>query len=101
MVSDDLGGSWKVVGRLIDDGNGNRVRPYVKYASNGRSTIHFIFTEGHPRNENNSVYHACYRAGGLYRSDGELIHELTEGPIRSSQATRIFEGDANNVALGQ
>lgn len=98
MYSDDRGESWKMGALLIDFPHRARHRPYVKYASDGRDTAHFFFTEGHPRNYDNSVYHAFYRKGVIHRSDGNRIHSLAEGPVRPAQATRIFQGDPDNVA---
>jgi hypothetical protein len=101
MVSEDGGVSWKAGGLLIDFPSKVRHRPYVKYASNGQDTIHFLFTEGHPRDFDNSIYHAYYRAGRLYRSDGTPIGKLADGPIRPDQATCVFAGNRDNVAWTQ
>ncbi len=95
IVSDDDGQSWYYGGHLIrKDGH----RPYVKYASNNIDTIHFITTEGHPRNYDNSIYHGYIFDGGIYRSDGTKIQNLTDGPVAPEQLTRVFPGDADNVA---
>lgn len=94
IISDDLGQSWRYGGRLIAfDG-----RPYVKYTSNGIDTIHFVTTEHHPHNYNNSLYHACIKAGSIRRSDGTRICDVNEAPIRPTQATTVFAGDADHVA---
>jgi hypothetical protein len=98
MTSDDLGQTWTTRGVVIDVPGPFRHRPYVKYASNGRDTIHLAFTEGHPRDFPNSIHHAFYRAGILHRSDGSPIGPLAEGPIVPEQATRVFSGDADHVA---
>jgi hypothetical protein len=96
--SDDMGETWNAGGVVIDVPTEVRHRPYVKYASNGADTIHLNYTEGHPRNYDNSVYHAYYRAGNLYRSDGTLIRSLKEGLKRPEEGTLIFKGDRDNVA---
>jgi hypothetical protein len=101
MSSDDDGATWTVGGVLIDFPSEFLHRPYVRYASDGRDTIHFLFTEAHPRNYDNSIYHAYYCAGRLFRSDGTPIGKLAEGPIRPSDATRVFRGDPDNVAWAQ
>ncbi|MCC7376857.1 MAG: BNR-4 repeat-containing protein [Verrucomicrobiales bacterium] len=99
MVSDDWGKSWRAGGLLIDfESAAFKHRPYVKYASDGRGTIHFAFTEGHPRDFDNSIYHANLANGELRRSDGSRVRRLDEGPIRVNEATRIYEGGSNNVA---
>ncbi len=70
-----------------------RERPYVKYASNNIDTIHFAFTEGHPdRPYKTSLYHAYYKAGKLYTTDGAFICNLADRPIRPSEATQIYDG---------
>jgi hypothetical protein len=98
MSSDDLGESWKPGGVLIDFPAQRKQRPYVKFAGNGRDTIHFAFTEGHPMEFDTSIYHAVYRAGQLCDSRGKSIRSLTHGPIVPAEATRVFAGDADNLA---
>ncbi len=88
--SNDAGESWKT-GRIIIQVPGKfRHRPYVKYASNGKDTIHFFYTEGHPRNYDNSAYHVYYRNGCLHRSDGTVIRRLEEGLREPAEGTRVF-----------
>lgn len=96
--SDDWGETW-IVGNIFIDVPGRfRHRPYVKYASNGIDTIHIFYTEGHPRNFDNSTYHIFYRDGKLHRSDGTVIRSLAEGLKDPTEGTRIFKGDPNSVA---
>lgn len=97
MWSDDLGESWQHGGVFIDVPTQFRHRPYVKYCSNGTDTIHIAYTEGHPRNYDNSVYHVIYRKGMLHKSDGTPIRPLKEGLRSPEEGTRVFSGDANNV----
>jgi rhamnogalacturonyl hydrolase YesR len=67
-------------------------RPYAKYASNGKDRIHFLFTDGHPRNEpSNNVYYMCYRAGAFYKADGTRICGVNELPIRPEQADLVYD----------
>jgi hypothetical protein len=70
----------------------------VKYASDGRDTIHMAYTEGHPRDFDNSVYHVALRAGVLHRSDGTPIRSLEEGLRAPHEGTRVFTGDPGHVA---
>jgi hypothetical protein len=98
MFSDDLGETWKTGGLLIDFPSERKQRPYVKYASDGRGRVHFLFTEAHPNAFDNSLYHAYYQEGKLYRSDGQATKDLRDGPIKPAEATRIFAGDPPNVA---
>ncbi|PYQ00526.1 MAG: hypothetical protein DMF82_21860 [Acidobacteria bacterium] len=96
--SDDEGETWKTGGVVIDVPTAFRHRPYVKYASDGRDTVHLIYTEGHPRDFANSLYHVFYRKGMLHHSDGTPIRSLGEGLRDPTEGTRIFQGDARNVA---
>jgi hypothetical protein len=96
--SDDEGETWQAGGVVIDVPAAFRHRPYVKYASDGRDTVHLAYTEGHPRNFDNSLYHAFYRKGALHRSDGTAIRSFAEGLRDPVEGTRIFQGDPRNVA---
>ncbi len=96
--SDDFGDTWQAGGVFLDVPAQFRHRPYAKYASNGRDTVHIAYTEGHPRDFDNSVYHILYRDGELRRSDGTPIRALPEGLKSPNEGTRVFQGDANNVA---
>jgi len=93
--SDDLGETWKTGGIVIQS---PAARPYVRYASNGVDTIHLVYTEGHPRDFDNSVYHIFYRTGMLHRSDGSPIRRIEEGLRAPDEGTRFFQGDPDHVA---
>lgn len=111
MISDDLGESFYYGGRLLNrprpvsgdkgysglDGG----RPYLKYASDGESEIHFVATEDHPRAFDNSIYHGYIKSGNLFRSDGGLLGSVSkdpEGGYPVDVLTRVFKGDEENVA---
>ena len=96
--SDDGGQSWHSGGVLIRVPGAARHRPYVKYASDGSATIHVVYTEGHPRDYDNSLYHVMLTGGKLQRSDGSRIGPWREGLARPDLGTRIFAGDERNVA---
>jgi hypothetical protein len=98
MTSDDLGRTWTRGGVLITIEAKFRHRPYVKYASDGAGTVHVAFTDAHPRDFDNSIYHVFIRDGVVHRSDGAAIGRMADGPIPPSQATRVFAGDPANVA---
>jgi hypothetical protein len=96
--SDDGGERWTSGGIVIDVPAAFRHRPYVKYASDGNGTVHLAYTEGHPRDFDNSLYHLYYRDGKLHRSDGTVIRSLAEGLREPAEGTRVFKGDPRNVA---
>jgi hypothetical protein len=99
MYSDDNGQTWAYGGRLLRGRDG--YSPYLKYAFDNQSTIHFIATEDHPRNYDNSIYHGILRDGEIHHSDGRVIAKLstsTEAPLASWDLTLVFQGDPDNVA---
>ena len=99
MYSDDQGQTWTYGGRLLHGKGG--YSPYLKYAFDNQRTLHFIATEDHPRNYDNSIYHGFLRDGEIYASDGRRIATLstsTEAALASWDLTRVFQGDPDNVA---
>lgn len=76
--------------------DGTVQRPYVKVHSNNTDTIHFAFTQGHPRNVHTSIFYMCYRAGKLYQVDGTEI-----GPwgtvVTPDQVDTVYDADANQA----
>ncbi len=97
MVSDDEGDTWMYLGRLAAYG---RHRPYVRYSSNQTNQIHFIITEAHPRDYENSLYHGYVENDRVFRSDGTDIGVLEGSDTDRSpfDFTKIFSGDENNIA---
>lgn len=96
--SDDCGRTWQNGGIFIHVPGQLRHRPYVKYASDGVDAVHIIYTNGHPRDYNNSLYHVFYRAGKLHNSFGKQIAPLAKGLAKPELGTVIFAGDEQNVA---
>lgn len=97
-LSEDLGRTWEDGGVLLCVPGSFRHRPYVTYASDGAAVIHLIYTNGHPRDYDNSLFHVYYRDGQLHRSDGQLVATLAEGISDPEQGRRIFSGNEQNVA---
>ncbi|WP_118196861.1 BNR-4 repeat-containing protein [Albibacterium indicum] len=100
MVSDDYGSSWTYGGQLF----AFRGRPYVRYASDDMSTIHFITTEEHPRHYNNSIYYGYMQGDNLYKAEGELVGAVNKDKhsnLRPQDFTCIYDSDSTtreNVA---
>ncbi len=108
MISEDSGETFTYGGRLLlwprpagDDPKFTGIdggRPYLKYASDGVDTIHFIASEDHPRAYDNSIYHGFFRDGRIFRSDGTAVGAVGSGAPSPNELTRVFEGDADHVA---
>lgn len=99
LISDDDARSWKYGGKLYVGRRG--YSPYTKYASNGRDSIHFVATEDHPRNYDNSLYHGIIRAGKILASDGVVIAPLsttTNTTVLVTNLTCIYQGGRTDVA---
>ena len=99
MVSEDEGTTWKYGGRFLFGKGG--YSPYLKYAYDGKGTVHFVATEDHPRNYDNSIYHGYLKDGMIFHSNGKPIGPLstsTEAQIATWDLTRVFQGDPDNVA---
>lgn len=122
LTSSGQGASWSYGGKLLTEGGGGD-RPYVRYFSNG-DKIHFIATERHPRNFDNSVYHGYVQDGQLFGSAGNLLDAnlfnssavapnqlttiLAAGTVLGGDAMRhgwtvdvAIDGDGNPVAVHQ
>ncbi|HTL59479.1 MAG TPA: BNR-4 repeat-containing protein [Candidatus Limnocylindrales bacterium] len=99
LFSDDDGRHWTYGGKLFDGRHG--YSPYTKYACDGKATIHFVATEDHPRNFDNSLYHGFIRADAVCLSDGRRAFDLshtTNTSIRPWNLTKIYQGGPSNVA---
>jgi len=90
--SDDNGATWSTgkIFILPERAYKNR-RPYLKVYSDGKSRIHFTFTDGHPRKEpTNSVYYMYYENGALHKADGTKIGSLDE-PVKPNEADIVYD----------
>lgn len=96
IISDDNGKSWNEKYVIISDNPftpGNR--PYVNYYSDGKSKVHLIFTDGHPRVEpTNSVYYCYYEKGAFWKVDGSKICNLNELPFTVNDASLVYKASA-------
>jgi hypothetical protein len=98
MFSDDCGRTWTYGGRLLRGRDG--YSPYLKYAFDGKNTLHFVTTEDHPRNFNNSIFHGYLRDGVVHLSDGAVLGKpsaTVDAKIAAWDLTRVFQGGPGNV----
>ncbi|WP_308989976.1 BNR-4 repeat-containing protein [Roseibacillus persicicus] len=79
-ISTDNGASWGTPLHFIDTGTGG-VRPYTRFVSNHKNRIDLIYTDGHPRDVANSLYHLFYQEGRIRRTDGGLIKSFPDLPL--------------------
>ena len=95
IYSDDLGKNWKHGYKMLWF---EENWPYVRYTSDGKTKIHFITSESHPRFWDNSIYHGYFENGKVYNSKGDLIGDLKDGPVHPTKLTKVFHGDSVNNA---
>lgn len=92
-VSIDSGKSWSTGKLLIlpDRVYKNR-RPYIKISANTKNTIHFAFTDGHPRDEpTNSIYYAQYRNANLFKANGDTLMAWEDLPLNPVNADLVYD----------
>lgn len=78
--SSDNGASWDSPVQIIDTGSGG-TRPYPRYASNHGERIEMIYTDGHPRDVDNSIYHLYYKDKAFRKTDGSVIKTIANLPL--------------------
>jgi hypothetical protein len=79
-ISNDLGATWETPVPFISVGT-NNTRPYPRYCSNKTDRIDMIYTDGHPRDVDNSIYHMFYRAGAFHKTDGTVVDTMANLPL--------------------
>ncbi len=97
ITSDDLGENWSEPKSIVSKKKKDIYnRPYTKIVSDGKSTIHFAFTDGHPRDENyNSIYYLNYKGGHFYDAAAQRLGDLEHLPIEQELIPKAFDGLAN------
>lgn len=87
MRSFDNGNSWQTMQHFILTGTGG-TRPYARYCSDDSTRVDMIYTDGHPRNQNNSLYHLYCNSNGIYRTDASLIDTMANLPLEHDSGQR-------------
>ncbi|QDU71443.1 BNR-4 repeat-containing protein [Mucisphaera calidilacus] len=89
FVSSDRGDTFRYGGKLLTGPDGNTARgqrPYMKYASHTPEKLHFLLTDGHPRDEDNSIYHGYMSRERLHRTDGLVLGSVSRRRVSSHLA---------------
>jgi hypothetical protein len=82
------GTNWSAPQLFIQAGTSGSVRPYVKYSSDSAQRVDFLYTDGHPRDIANSLYHLYYQGGAFYQTDGTLVKNYAALPILHDSGER-------------
>ena len=94
------GMTWSPAQTLLRDARRaeDAVRPYLKVASDGHSTIHVAFTDGHPRDEPfNSIHYFRYEAQTFRAADGSLLGSSDDLPIVARDRAMVYDGKRHGV----
>jgi len=87
-TSTNGGTNWSAPQLFIQTGTGGTIRPYVKYASDYTNRLDFLYTDGHPRDVANSLYHMYYQGGAFYKTDGTFLKNYSALPILHDSGER-------------
>ncbi|MGC3959882.1 MAG: BNR-4 repeat-containing protein [Verrucomicrobiota bacterium] len=87
FTSTDGGTNWSAAQIFIRTGTGS-IRPYMKYASDNVGRIDFLYTDGHPRDVANSLYHLYYTNGAYYQTDGTYVRSAATLPLLHDSGER-------------
>ncbi len=94
------GKSWSEPKILIQEAGreAKTIRPYLKVVSDGESSIHFTFTDGHPRNEPfNSVYYLKYKGGKFYKADGSESGSMKNLPVSHAHSDLVYDAKSSKI----
>ncbi len=84
--SSDNGATWETpvhfIKQLVSQ------RPYPRYCSNHSNRVDLIYTDGHPRNIANSIYHLYYQGGNFNKTDGTLVKSFANLPLEHNSGER-------------
>jgi len=87
-TSVDGGAHWSGPQLFIKTGKNGNIRPYVKYSSDYAGRIDFLYTDGHPKDVANSLYHLFYTNRAFHRTDGTIVASYAGLPIRHDAGQR-------------
>jgi hypothetical protein len=91
--------TWAPAREFVHFGHGQR--PYAKYAGDGKTRIHGIFTNGHPTSFKNSLFYMRYENSGIFTAAGHKLGTLRSVPLQVTSLDPIYRySDAGGRAWG-
>ena len=89
--SDDEGQNWSEEIILLDN-QGRKNPPYLKVATDHRSRIDFVFTDGHPKiGADVSVYHMYYQRDTFFQTNDMPIAHRDQLPIAINSVDMVYD----------
>ncbi|XMO85158.1 glycoside hydrolase family 88 protein [Algibacter sp. AS12] len=92
ITSTDEGETWGNRTHFITNDVEGFQRPYARYLQIDENTIGVSYTDAHPRAFGNNLYYVEYKDNAFFNVDGSKIKSLNEGPLRSSEAEKLYTG---------
>ncbi len=92
ITSNDHGETWGNSTHFIANDIKGYQRPYARYFQVDENTIGISYTDGHPRQYGNNLFYAEYTNGAFYKADGTKIKNVVDGPLRTSEGEKLFQG---------
>lgn len=92
ITSNDYGKTWNKTTHFISNDVKGFQRPYTRFLQKDQNTLGISYTDAHPRNYGNNLYYAEFSNNNFYTVDGKLIKSLTDGPLLSSSAEKLYTG---------
>ncbi|WP_119081050.1 BNR-4 repeat-containing protein [Chitinophaga alhagiae] len=97
IYSDNYGETWSERKILLDNSMRNNP-PYIKYTSDGKSRIDFLFTNGHPKIGNDvAVFHMYYKNGAFWQTNGRKIGGTEDLPVTISKVDKVYDPSITDV----
>lgn len=97
IYSDDYGETWSDRVLLLDN-SGRDNPPYVKYTSDNKSRIDFLFTNGHPKlGYDISIHHMYFKNGTFYQTNGQKIGDIKDLPIKIKDVNTVYKPGASKI----
>ncbi len=95
IYSDNFGDTWSKPQTIVGIPSAPITnRPYTKVLSDGKSSIWFAITDGHPRDEVlNSIYVFYYKKGAFYQTDGTQLATIDKLPFDQDLIHKAYDAD--------
>lgn len=93
------GRDWVPARELVRSAEGQR--PYAKYVGDGETNIHGIYSNGHVRNYENSLYYFRYKDEGIFAANRRRIASLASVPLQMSDLDVVYKYSDTGAERGR
>lgn len=99
VYSDDDAESWSKPIEFISAAANTKLQPYIKYVTNGKNRIDFLYADGTRNEKQNNIYHIYYQNGNFFNSKGKRLRSISEiknKPIAPNEGTLVYNGNSDH-----